>query len=393
MVNAEDLASLCLRQIAPNDDAIYLQCKFCLQNLLFRMRKVQLRKNVSSARIPATANMILTRRSLMGETGQLMDRDKLRAAIRRHGTDYVFLMLDAAITLLPRAKLRRLAKEFLSADELRPDIEGEPRLLAEINAFRTASLAGKYYEAFAVNSRNFTETSSGTLAWMADCRRLLDRCTAEAKKGSPRIALQAFEVIFDLLERIDAGNDDIVFFADDGGSWALGIDWERVLPVWFRVLSAETTPNEYAQRTAYVLRQHYKYGAGKMLSVARRIATPAQRQALPKNQEVVFELADAYAATTRAAEEARRERRAAAARQRYLASIAGRESELWERIGDLISARKPNQYEEAVKLLVDLRDLHTSTQGITDFQIRLASLRKDHRNKCQFLRRLNQAGL
>jgi hypothetical protein len=329
----------------------------------------------------------------MAKTGEQIDRDKLRAAIRRHRTDYVFLMLDVAITLLPQAKLRRLAKGFLSPDELRPAREGEPSLLAEINAFRRASLAGKYYEAFAVNSRNFTQTSSGTLAWMADCRRLLDRCIAEAKKGRSRTTVEFFEIIFELLDRIDAGNDDIVFFADEGGSWALGIAWEKVLPVWFRVLSAETTPEEYAQKTADVLRQHYEYGAGSMLSVARRIATPAQRQVLPRNREALFELADAHAAARRVAEEARRERKAAAARQKYLASISGRESELWEQIGDLISTGKPKAYDKALKLLVDLRDLHTSTEGSSDFQIRLASLRKDHRNKYQLLRRLNQAGL
>jgi hypothetical protein len=33
--------------------------------------------------------------------GQYIDRDKLRAAIRKMGTEYVFLMLDDAITLLP----------------------------------------------------------------------------------------------------------------------------------------------------------------------------------------------------------------------------------------------------------------------------------------------------
>ena len=76
-----------------------------------------------------------------------------------------------------------------------------------------------------------------------------------------------------------------------------------------------------------------------------------------------------------------------------MASIADRESALWERIGNLISGRKTKEYDEAVKLLVDLRDLHTSNDGSTHFQIRLAALREDHRNKRQFLRRLNQAGL
>ena len=325
--------------------------------------------------------------------GQQIDREKLRAAIRRMGSDYLFLMLDAAITVLPEDSLRKLVKGFLNPEELCPDCAGETSLLEEIEVFRKASLAGKYYEDFAVNSRNCTTTSSRTLAWMADCHRLLDRCVVQVKRGDLQSAYQALDIIFELLDRIDEGNDDILFFADEGGSWALGIEWEKVLPAWFKALAAVATADEYARRVAVVLKQHCNYAAGKMLAAACHAATPLQRQGLPKNEQALFEMADAYAAAKWAAEKARREREAAAARQRYLASIAGRESELWERIANLISARKPKKYDEAVKLLVDLRDLHTSTDGSTDFQIRLAALREDHSNKYQLLRCLNWAGL
>lgn len=94
---------------------------------------------------------------------------------------------------------------------------------------------------------------------------------------------RAFEIIFSLLGQIDAGDDGILFFADEGGSSALGIDWEKVLPAWFGILSVTADPGEYAQRVDAILKKHYEYGRGKMLSVARRIATPAQRQVLPKS--------------------------------------------------------------------------------------------------------------
>jgi hypothetical protein len=150
--------------------------------------------------------------------GQQIDREKLRAAIRRMGRDYLFLMLDAAITVLPEDSLCKLVKGFLNPDELCPDSAGEPSLLEEIEAFRKASLAGKYYEEFVVNSRNCTTTSSGTLAWMADCHRLLDRCIVQVKRGNLQSAHQEFDIIFELLDYIDNGNKDILFFADEGGS-------------------------------------------------------------------------------------------------------------------------------------------------------------------------------
>jgi len=52
--------------------------------------------------------------------------------------------------------------------------------------------------------------------------------------------------------------------------------------------------------------------------------------------------------------------------------------QLWEQIANLVSAGKPKKYDEAVKLLVDLRDLYISIDGSLDFQIRLAALREDH---------------
>jgi hypothetical protein len=215
---------------------------------------------------------------------QHIDRDKLRAAIRRMGGEYVFYMLDDAITLLSQTKLRKLIAQYLNPVELRPDDAGEKNVLADVRAFQKASLAGKYYQAFAVNSKNYREESSGTLAWIADCRRLLGRCVAQAKKEDPATVCQAFEVIFSLLNQIDQCTDDILFFADEGGSWALGVDWENVLPAWFKVLSATAGPSEYAQRINTLLKRHYEYGRIKMLAVARKIATPAQRQALAKGE-------------------------------------------------------------------------------------------------------------
>jgi hypothetical protein len=86
------------------------------------------------------------------------------------------------------------------------------------------------------------------------------------------------------LALIDECTDEILFFADEGGSWEVGVDWEIALPAWFRVLSATAGPSEYAQRISMVLKRHYKRGRIKMLAVARKIATPAQRQALPERE-------------------------------------------------------------------------------------------------------------
>lgn len=47
-----------------------------------------------------------------------------------------------------------------------------------------------------------------------------------------------------------------------------------------RKLSTTAGPEEFAGRITALLSKHYRYGRDKMLAIARRTATPAQRQAL-----------------------------------------------------------------------------------------------------------------
>lgn len=159
-----------------------------------------------------------------------------------------------------------------------------PRLLKDVRHFEKASMAGEYYESFNVNSKNYTQKSGGTSAWIAEYRRLLDLCMIEAKGSDPAEVRQSMDILFGLLDHIDECHDDVIFFADEGGSWQLGVDWPRVLPVWFKVLSSTAAPEEYATRIKAMLSHHYSYGREKMLAVARRTANQDQRKALAQMQ-------------------------------------------------------------------------------------------------------------
>jgi hypothetical protein len=209
-----------------------------------------------------------------------IDRAKLRAVIRELGNDSVFYMLDEALDLLPQSKLLKLIKRYVDPSKLEPDGDGQTDLLSDVKTFEKASLAGEYYESFAVNSKNFMEKSMGTRAWIAECHRLLDRCVAQGKKGHPLEVRTAFDIIFGLLDHIDECLDDIIFFADEAGSWQVGVDWGKVLPAWFKALSVTAAPGEYAGRITDLLKRHYNYGSAKMLAIAHKIATPEQRRAL-----------------------------------------------------------------------------------------------------------------
>jgi len=211
-----------------------------------------------------------------------IDRDKLRAEVRKLGNEYVFSILDEAIEMLPEAKLHKIVKKHLDLRRVRRDAEREtePSLLTDVKHFEKASLAGEYYESFGVNSKNYMQKSAGTSAWIAEYRRLQERCVISARKSNPAEVRQAMDILFALLNHLDEGRDDVIFFADEGGSWQVGVDWDKVLPVWFKVLSATAEPKEYAQQITTLLSCHYSYGRDKMLAIARRTATTDQRNAL-----------------------------------------------------------------------------------------------------------------
>ena len=211
-----------------------------------------------------------------------IDPGKLHATLRKLGNEQVFLMLHDAIALLPPAKLHKLIKQHIDLERLRPDTNqtDKPGVLQEVKRFEKSSLAGDFFESFHVDSRNYQETSPGTRAWMADHNRLLERCVVESKDGNPAEVRQAMDTLFGLLDHIDKGNDDIIFFADEGGSWQVGVDWLRILPAWFKVLSATAGPKEYAERITSLISRHCAYDRVKLLAIARRAATPDQRKAL-----------------------------------------------------------------------------------------------------------------
>lgn len=97
-------------------------------------------------------------------------------------------------------------------------------------------------------------------------------------------------------------------------------------------------------------------------------------------------------AEERAKEKARREREAAIAREKHLDSLVGREGKLWTEVDGLVATKQPKNYDQAVTILVDLRDLAARGNG-GDFGLRIAALRQAQAKKPSFIDRLRKAGL
>jgi hypothetical protein len=97
-------------------------------------------------------------------------------------------------------------------------------------------------------------------------------------------------------------------------------------------------------------------------------------------------------AEKRAKEKAQRDCEAAIAREKHLDSLVGRETKLWAEIDGLVATKQPKNYDQAVKLLVALRDLAARDKG-GDFGLRIERLRQAQARKPSFIERLRKAGL
>jgi hypothetical protein len=84
----------------------------------------------------------------------------------------------------------------------------------------------------------------------------------------------AMDLLFALLEQLDSGDNEIVFLADEGGSWQVGMDPEKVLPTYFTSLAAVVEPEVYAARVMEIIDAHGAYNAAKWLKAARKVANP-----------------------------------------------------------------------------------------------------------------------
>ena len=168
-------------------------------------------------------------------------------------------------------------REKLRAVVRRLDVED---LLGAVRRFTRASLDGAYYESFDVNSRNCTQKSRGTQVWIAECHRLIDLCVVAARERPDADVRAAFETLFLLLEQVDELPDEIIFLADEHGSWQVSVCWPAVLPAWFSCLALSAEPAEFASAVRSAIGYFVHYETARLLPEALRVANAAQRASL-----------------------------------------------------------------------------------------------------------------
>jgi len=104
------------------------------------------------------------------------------------------------------------------------------------------------------------------------------------------------------------------------------------------------------------------------------------------------------AKTRKAAERATKERarldvERAKTHAKHLDDLARRESSAWIEVGRLIATKLPKNYDQAVTLLVDLRDLARRSNRAEGPEARIQKLRQQHANKPGLLKRFGAKDL
>jgi FtsZ-interacting cell division protein YlmF len=231
------------------------------------------------------------------------------------------------------------------------------------------------------------------LAWLLSAQMgELDESTPEppVPAGLDHLdaSLEAFASFFD----IDA--DLIAAAAEKSPRTASDADTRQALGQWVQALT-ET------EKTELLVRVVAEDSPGVRHDLRRRFRRsqpkPAAAAAKPRTVSELLTAAEHRAeeqsrkeAERKARERAKRERKEAAARARYLDELAPREAAVWKHVRNLIATYKPAAYDEAAKLLTDLKDLGARSGREAEVEKRIRRIRTEHARKRSFIRRLEK---
>ena len=230
-------------------------------------------------------------------TQHQIDSNTLRAELRALPRGSLLLIAERAVELVSQDQLGALLGDIVQINVDPTDAQSDDSativgtsLRDEVRSFHDGAMDGAYYEHVEINNTGRQEQSAGTDAFIAEFDRLMRRCVGASDVGiEPRVRdglghelRDCFELLFALLRHIDEGNDGMVFFADDGSSRDVGVNWRLVLPAYFKCL-AETeaaSPEEFALAVDGAIAEFAAHDRQRYMDAAHKAASDAQCMAL-----------------------------------------------------------------------------------------------------------------
>ena len=175
--------------------------------------------------------------------------------------------------------------------------------------------------------------------------------------------------------------------------WIVGLAESEKDALLLRVM------NEGGQHLQAELRQRFRVEGSRSLGPALSARESDERRAPRTVRQLLVAAEERAKAEKRAraerdaTERARRQREEAIARSKHLHELAGREEELWRRIDDLVEVKRAAEYDQAIQLLKDLRDLAARAGTTSAFRARASDLRARNTRKPSFVARMDGAGI
>lgn len=210
----------------------------------------------------------------------MTDLTKLRDELRGLRRCDLLIIAERAAELVSKANLKVLLADFINVDVLLVPAAAQTPLIVEVQKFYSESREGRYFEHGETNAKNDMAHSWGTDAFVAEFDRLLRKCVQAVGHQPGASVRAAFEILFSLLRRIDEAHDDVVYFADEAGSWQLGVNWRIVFPAYFRCLAETVSAEEFARTVDQRVRAFAEYERPLHLRTAHQVASAAQQAAL-----------------------------------------------------------------------------------------------------------------
>jgi hypothetical protein len=210
----------------------------------------------------------------------MTDLTRLRDELRGLRRCDLLIIAERAAELVSKTDLKSLLGDFMHVDVLVASGTKRAPLTEDVQKFYDESRDGQYLDHLEAKVTNSMEHSRGTDAFVAEFNRLLRQCVQAVGHQPGATVREAFEVLFRLLRRIDEAQDDVVFFADEAGSWQVGVNWRMVFPAYFRCLAEMVSPEEFASTVDQMIRSFAEYERPLHLRTAQQVASAAQQAAL-----------------------------------------------------------------------------------------------------------------
>ena len=183
-----------------------------------------------------------------------------------------------------------------------------------------------------------------------------------------------------------ASKDRLAEYQNELRAWIGNLPEKEKDEILFRMVKDHDPHlgSELMQRFQRKLSIEDNYEMGEKLRTVEDLMTKAEAYTTERKRRI---------AEKKAEEQARKKRQEAIAREKYLNDLTKREDKVWKKVDDLIETKRQPDYDEAVKLLVDLSDLSKKINKETIFKEKLRSIYEKHSRKPSLIRRLKNAGL